>query len=75
MSRLTDTAIRAAIGKPRIDRVDLADGAVPGLTLRIGKARGGTWSLVLRVVGESSAELALRIRVIVGRVIARRRHS
>jgi hypothetical protein len=52
MNRLTDTAIRAAIGKPRIGRVDLVDGAVPGLTLRIGKARGATWSLVVRVVGE-----------------------
>jgi integrase len=52
MSRLTDTAIRAAIEKARDDRTELVDGAVPGLTLRIGKTRGATWSLVVRVVGE-----------------------
>lgn len=52
MNRLTDTAIRAALGKPRTSRVDVVDCAVPGLTLRIGRARGATWSLVVRVVGE-----------------------
>jgi hypothetical protein len=52
MNRLTDTAIRAVLGKARTSRVDLADGAVPGLTLRIGRTRGATWSLLLRVVGE-----------------------
>jgi integrase len=52
MKRLTDTAIRAVIAKPRARRIDLADGAVAGLTLRIGRTRGATWSLVFRVVGE-----------------------
>src|ERR1700733_10738074 len=52
MKRLTDTAIRAIIAKPRTRRVDLADGAVPGLALRIGRTRGATWSLLFRVVGE-----------------------
>jgi hypothetical protein len=52
MKRLTDTAIRAVIVKPRARRIDLADGAVAGLTLRIGRTRGATWSLVFRVVGE-----------------------
>jgi len=52
MKRLTDTAIRAMIARPRIRRVDLADGAVPGLALRIGRSRGATWSLLFRVVGE-----------------------
>src|ERR1700687_3484055 len=52
MKRLTDTAFRAMLGKPRTRRLDLADGAVPGLTLRIGRTRGATWSLLFRVVGE-----------------------
>jgi Arm DNA-binding domain len=52
MKRLTDTAIRATIAKPRTRRIDLADGAVAGLTLRIGRTRGATWSLLFRVVGE-----------------------
>ena len=36
----------------RTGRVELPDGAVPGLTLRIGKTRGATWSLTIRVFGE-----------------------
>jgi integrase len=52
MKRLTDTAIRAIIAKPRTRRIDLADGAVAGLVLRIGRSRGATWSLLFRVVGE-----------------------
>lgn len=52
MKRLTDTAIRAAIAKARSRRLDLADGAVPGLALRLGRTRGATWSLLFRVVGE-----------------------
>lgn len=50
--KLSDTAIQAALAKPRRTRVDLTDGAVSGLTLRIGQTRGATWSLVFRVVGE-----------------------
>lgn len=52
MNRLTDVGIRAELAKPRSGRVELADGAVPGLTLRIGKTRGATWSLMIRVFGE-----------------------
>ncbi|MGA2565100.1 MAG: Arm DNA-binding domain-containing protein, partial [Steroidobacteraceae bacterium] len=52
MKRLTDTAIRARIAKSRTRRIDLADGAVAGLSLRIGRTRGATWSLLFRVVGE-----------------------
>ena len=52
MNRLTDVGIRAVLAKPRTSRVEMADGAVPGLTLRIGKTRGATWSLMIRVVGE-----------------------
>lgn len=52
MKRLTDTGIRAILSKTRSRRIDLADGAVPGLALRIGRSRGATWSLLFRVVGE-----------------------
>jgi integrase len=52
MKKLTDTAIRAAIAKARGARLDMPDGAVPGLTLRVGRARAATWSLIFRVVGE-----------------------
>jgi integrase len=52
MKRLTDTAIRAILAKPHTRRIDLADGAVSGLALRIGRTRGTTWSLLYRVVGE-----------------------
>jgi integrase len=55
MKRLTDTAIRAVIAKPRARRIDLADGAVAGLSLRIGRTRGATWSLLFRVVGEGGS--------------------
>jgi integrase len=52
MNKLTDVGIRAVLAKPRTGRVELPDGAVPGLTLRIGKTRGATWSLMIRVFGE-----------------------
>jgi integrase len=51
MNRLTDVTARAALQRTRRQRLDLADGAVPGLTLRLGLGRA-TWSLILRVVGE-----------------------
>jgi integrase len=52
MVRLTDTALRAELKKPRSRRVDLADGSVPGLFARVGLAGAATWALVLRVPGE-----------------------
>lgn len=52
MKKLTDTAIRAALAKQRARRVDLVDGGVAGLALRVGRTRGATWSLLFRVAGE-----------------------
>lgn len=52
MKKLTDTAIRAVLARSRTHRVELTDGAVPGLVLRIGRTRGATWSLQFRVAGE-----------------------
>lgn len=51
MRKLTATALAALLRKPQSKRVDLMDGGVPGLMLRVG-AGGATWSLRLRVVGE-----------------------
>lgn len=49
--KLTTTALDALLRKPPRKRVDLMDGPVPGLMLRIGPG-GATWSLRIRVVGE-----------------------
>lgn len=51
MKRLSDAAVRAVLRGPRRHRMDLIDGTVPGLALRVGP-KGAIWSLVLRVVGE-----------------------
>lgn len=52
MNKLTDVGIRVVLAKSRTGRVELVDGAVPGLVLRIGKTRAATWSLMIRVAGE-----------------------
>ena len=71
MKRLTDVQIRVAHLKARAVRTDLADGAVPGLTLRLGRAQA-TWSLVVRVTGEGGvskrghSKKGKRVRVTVG---------
>ena len=51
MPKLTATAIQTLIRKPPSKRIDLMDGGVSGLMLRIGP-NGATWSLRIRVVGE-----------------------
>jgi integrase len=71
MHRLTDVAVRAALKRPRQGRVDLADGAVPGLELRLGP-RHATWSLTVRVRGEGGvsrrgyAKKGKRVRISLG---------
>lgn len=52
MRRLTDTALKAEMQKPHALQVELADGAVPGLGVRVGGGAAATWSLILRVAGE-----------------------
>lgn len=51
MTKLNPSALRALLKNPPAKRVDLMDGAVPGLMLRVGP-HGATWSLRIRVVGE-----------------------
>ena len=52
MGRLTDTALKAELKKERAVQEELADGSVPGLSVRVGGGTAATWSLVLRVAGE-----------------------
>jgi len=72
MKRLTDVAVRAALKQSRHSRrLDLADGAVSGLTLRLGP-RHATWSLTIRVSGEGGVsrrghtKKGKRVRVTLG---------
>ena len=71
MKRLTDLAVRAAVNRSRRERFDLADGAVPGLTLRLGPHHA-TWSLVVRVTGDGGvtrrghSKKGKRVRVTLG---------
>jgi integrase len=71
MKRLTDVQIRVTHLKTRSARKDLADGAVPGLTLRLGPGHA-TWSLVVRVTGEGGVSKrgyprkGKRVRVTIG---------
>jgi integrase len=51
MIRLTDVALRSAIKKATGERQELADGAVPNLSIRLGPG-GATWTLKVRVAGE-----------------------
>jgi|GEM_PF-3755663 len=51
MARLTQGAINAAVAKG--EKTDLKDGAVPGLSLRIGK-RKSSWRLYYRLKGFKS---------------------
>jgi integrase len=71
MKNLTAVQIRVAHLKARAERQDLADGAVPGLTLRLGPGHA-TWSLIVRVMGEGGVsrrghpKKGKRVRVTLG---------
>src|SRR6266446_9402002 len=52
MSRLNDTGLKTELRKTRAAQTEIADGAVPGLAVRVGRGPAATWSLVLRVRGE-----------------------
>lgn len=71
MKRLTDLAVKAAVNRARRERFDLTDGAVPGLTLRLG-SHHATWSLLVRVMGEGGVtrrghpKKGKRVRVTLG---------
>jgi integrase len=52
MKRLTDAALKAHLVKPPKALTVLADGVVPGLTVRLGTGGAANWSLLIRVAGE-----------------------
>jgi hypothetical protein len=52
MSRLTEAQLRKLLQVPRTRQESIPDGAIPGLSLRIGSSKQATWTLLLRVSGE-----------------------
>ena len=58
--RLTDTALKALVGRPITHRRTVVDGTVPGLGLRVGPGGAATWTLNLRVTGEGGVTVTGR---------------
>jgi hypothetical protein len=52
IERLTDSRIRSLVKQPRTEEESVADGAVPGLYLRLYPGGSASWTLFYRVVGE-----------------------
>ena len=52
MDILTDVGVRALLRQSRDEQVEIPDGSVPGLKLRVGARGRGTWTLRLSVPGE-----------------------
>lgn len=67
MKRLTDAALKAYLNKPPTSLTILADGAVSGLTIRLGTGGAANWSLLLRVAGEGGVKAT-------GKLILGRKH-
>jgi integrase len=57
MKRLTDAALKAYLSKPPKSLTVLPDGAVPGLSVRLGTGGAANWSLLVRVTGEGGVKL------------------
>ena len=53
MTRLTETAFRGSLPRPRDKQIDIPDGTVSGLFVRLGNGYTATWSLRIRVSGEA----------------------
>jgi Arm DNA-binding domain len=51
MDALTRTKLAALLRSPPPRRVDLADGQLPGLFLRVTRTGTMTWSMQYRIVG------------------------
>lgn len=56
MKRLTDAALKAYLNKPPKSLTVLPDGAVSGLTVRLGTGGAANWSLLVRVTGEGGVK-------------------
>ena len=67
MKRLTDPALRSYLRSPPSALVTLPDGAIPGLSVRVGTGGTANWSLLIRVAGEGGAKPS-------GRLLLGRKH-
>ncbi|MGH8178688.1 MAG: tyrosine-type recombinase/integrase [Steroidobacter sp.] len=56
MKRLTDATLKAYLSRPPTSLTILPDGAVSGLTIRLGTGGAANWSLLLRVTGEGGVK-------------------
>ncbi|HTE40762.1 MAG TPA: tyrosine-type recombinase/integrase [Steroidobacteraceae bacterium] len=57
MKRLTDAALKAYLSEPPKSLTVLPDGAVAGLSVRLGTGGAANWSLLVRVTGEGGLKL------------------
>ncbi|KGB52647.1 Phage integrase [Sphingopyxis sp. LC81] len=51
-SKLTDVRLRALLDRPPSERIELKDGTIDGLTLRVGPRGRPTWTFRFRIRGE-----------------------
>jgi len=61
MKRLTDPVLKSYIRSPPSALVTLPDGAIPGLSVRVGAGGTVNWSLLIRVAGEGGAKPSGRL--------------
>lgn len=70
--RLTDPTLKSLLARPRTAEEAVADGAVPGLRVRLFPGGAANWTLALRVVGEGGVNahgkrlLGRKIRISLG---------
>ena len=72
LKRLTDPKLKSLLAQTREAEESVADGSVPGLSIRLFPAGAANWTLVLRVTGEGGVNahgkrlLGRKIRVSLG---------
>jgi len=72
LKRLTDPKLKSLLAQSREEEQSVADGSVPGLSIRLFPAGAANWTLVLRVMGEGGVNahgkrlLGRKIRVSLG---------
>jgi len=61
MKRLTDPVLKSHLRSPPGALTTLPDGAIPGLSIRVGTGGTATWSLLIRVAGEGGTKPSGRL--------------
>ena len=56
MKRLTDPVLKMHLRSPPSGHLTLPDGAIPGLSVRVGTKGTASWSLLIRVAGEGGTK-------------------